>query len=137
NRRDMLESAPARDAVSPAGGSTHPLLHRSQLGNFMEQSRAEQNGREQATPSRRWPLRVQILLPHATLMVAVLLAVSIVNAFFATLHSQRQIEQQLQRIANTLAKSAFPLSDTVLRQVSGLSGAEFILTDIEGNLVAS
>ncbi len=99
--------------------------------------RAEKKFARLAASQRRWPLRLQILVPHAVLMIAVLIAVSLLNAVLATRLSQRQIEQQLQGIANTLAQSNFPLSDAVLRQVSGLSGAEFILTDAEGNVLAT
>ena len=81
----------------------------------------------------RWPLRVQIALPYAILMVVVLATVSFLNALVASRLSQRQIEQQLASIAKTLLDSNFPLSESVLKQVSGLTGAEFVLASESGS----
>jgi signal transduction histidine kinase len=85
----------------------------------------------------RWPLRYQILIPFALALLGVICAVSALNAWLATQRSKNQIEQQLQGIAATLADSSFPLTDTVLRQMHGLSGAEFVLTDPQGHSLAT
>ena len=64
-------------------------------------------------------------------------AVSVLSAILATQHARRQIEQQLQGIAGTLVSSTFPLTDGVLRQMHGLSGADFLLTDTADRIVAA
>ncbi len=85
----------------------------------------------------RWPLRYQILVPFAVLLLGVICAVSALNAWLATQRTKNQIEEQLQGIAATLADSSFPLTDMVLRQMHGLSGAEFLLTDVNGRALAT
>lgn len=81
----------------------------------------------------RWPLRYQILIPFALVLLGAVGAVSALNAWLATSRATHQIEEQLQGIAATLADSSFPLTDMVLRQMHGLSGAEFVLTDADGH----
>ncbi len=85
----------------------------------------------------RWPLRYQILFPFGGVMLAVVLGVSLLDAVLAARRTQRQIEHQLNEVAQTLLDATFPLTDAVLRQTRGLSGAEFLLTDRQGNLRAA
>ncbi len=85
----------------------------------------------------RWPLRYQILFPFAGALLAVVLAISVLEAYLAAQRTQAQIEQQIRKVAQTLLEANFPLTDSVLRQTRGLSGAEFLLTDGGGRLLAS
>lgn len=85
----------------------------------------------------RWPLRYQILFPFAGVMLAVVLGVSLLDAYLAARRTQRQIEHQLHEVAQTLLDANFPLTDAVLKQTSGLSGAEFVLVDQQGQLHAT
>jgi signal transduction histidine kinase len=85
----------------------------------------------------RWPLRYQIMLPMAGLMLATLVGVSLLNAWMAARRSSLHIGRQLQEITRTLDNSSFPLTDSVLRQMRGLSGAEFALRNNSGSIVAS
>lgn len=85
----------------------------------------------------RWPIRLQILLPFAVLLAAALAAVTLLDARLAAARSERQIVEQLRSIVRTLDESSFPLSDAVLRQMHGLSGAEFVLTDPTGSPLAA
>jgi signal transduction histidine kinase len=82
----------------------------------------------------RWPLRYQILFPFVGVMLAVVVGVSLLDAYLAARRTQRQIEHQLQAVAQTLLDATFPLTDAVLKQTSGLSGAEFVLTDEQGHV---
>lgn len=84
----------------------------------------------------RWPLRLQLLVPLCVLMLATLLAVSVLNAWLSTRRTRRQIERQLQDMAATLAESNIPLGDLVLRHTSGLTGARFMLCDSEEAIIA-
>ncbi len=88
-------------------------------------------------PPLRWPLRYQILAPFTLVLLVAIVTVSILNAVFATQRSRRQIEEQLKGIAATLADSSFPLTDVVLRQMHGLSGAEFVFADEQGQRLAA
>lgn len=85
----------------------------------------------------RWPLRYQILLPMAGVMLAVAIAVSVVDAWLAGRRAHQQIETQLQEIGRTLAAASFPLTDNVLQQMRGLSGAEFIVASRTGEVSAA
>jgi len=85
----------------------------------------------------RQPLRYQIMLPMLGLMLTALAGVSVLNAFLAAGRARRLIEQQLSEITQTLEQSNFPLTDTVLRQMRGLSGAEFVLVTETGLVLAS
>lgn len=85
----------------------------------------------------RWPLRSQILLPMAGVMLATVVAVGSVDAWLAGVRTQQQIETQLREIGRTLAGASFPLTDNVLQQMRGLSGAEFVVVNRSGTVVAS
>jgi signal transduction histidine kinase len=85
----------------------------------------------------RWTLRSQILIPFALVLIGAILTVSVVTAVLATQRSQRQIEEQLGSVAATLSDSSFPLTDAVLRQMRGLSGAEFNFSDLYGKQLAA
>ena len=49
----------------------------------------------------------------------------------------RTQEESLRRVVATLTEAKFPLIESVLRQMSGLSGAEFVLLDRSDSLQAS
>ena len=85
----------------------------------------------------RWPLRYQILVPFAGVMLAALVAVSLLNAYLAARRSSQQTVRQLREVARTLAEARFPLTDTVLAQTHGLSGAHFVLAGTDGQVIAA
>lgn len=85
----------------------------------------------------RWPLPYQILVPFAGVMLAVVLGVSLLDALLAARGTQRRIENQLGEIAKTLREANFALTDAVLKQTRGLSGAEFLLVDARGTLLVA
>ena len=85
----------------------------------------------------RWPLRRQILLPLVGIVVLTIGVVSALNAWLATSRIRRQMEQQLAEVTRTLSAANFPLTDQVLRQTSGLTGAEFVATQIDGTPLAA
>ena len=85
----------------------------------------------------RWPLRNQVLLPISILVLAALAAVSALSANLSVQQTRRRIERELAKVAETLQSSTFPKKDVVMRQMSALAGADFILTDRQGDLLAS
>ena len=85
----------------------------------------------------RWPLRNQILLPMTCLMAATLMIVSSVDAFLAARGARREIESKLADVSDTLASANYPLTDAVLRQMRGFSGAEFALVGPAGDMIAA
>lgn len=85
----------------------------------------------------RWPIRYQILLPLAGMMLAAVVSVSLLNAWLAAARTERDVERQLRDVARTLSDAKFPLTARVLEQMHGLAGAEFALTDTRGEVVAT
>jgi signal transduction histidine kinase len=51
------------------------------------------------------------------------------DAYLAARSTEQHIQGQLGEVARTLLEADFPLTDRVLRQTRGLSGAEFAITD--------
>lgn len=85
----------------------------------------------------RWPLRNQIMLPMMGVMIGALVGVSVLNAYSSGRRAKQQIERQLRDVTKTLSESSFPLTGTVLRQMRGLSGAEFVVVDGAGDVIAT
>ncbi|VAX38848.1 hypothetical protein MNBD_PLANCTO02-3322 [hydrothermal vent metagenome] len=85
----------------------------------------------------RWSLRYQILLPMVAVMLVTLVGVSTLNAYLSAQRAKAQIHNQLRDVAKTLSRATFPLTDVVLKQIHGLSGAEYIVTKQSGEVVAS
>lgn len=85
----------------------------------------------------RWPLRLQILTPMAVILLITVGSVSVVNAWLAASRVRADVESQLRVVARTLENNNFPLESNVLRQASGLSGAELAVVDAQGNVVAT
>jgi signal transduction histidine kinase len=83
----------------------------------------------------RWPIRYQILIPFAGVMLVALVLVSALNAWLSAKRVATQTSEQLRHIADTLHDSNFPLTSTVLKQTKGLSGAEFVLTTPAGDVL--
>jgi len=85
----------------------------------------------------RWPIQTQLLFP---MLLTVLLAIglsSVANSYFGVARMRRQQEDNLHRVVATLTSAEFPLTEQVLRQMSGLSGAEFVLLNEREQVVAS
>ena len=81
----------------------------------------------------RWNIYAQLLVP----LLAVLLGLFGLGAWTAVTSAQRglrgQIEMQVRQVARTLSDARFPLTPTVLEQMKGLSGADYLLIDGEGD----
>lgn len=85
----------------------------------------------------RWPLRSQIMFPMACVMLTTVVAISGLNAWFAGRQAIDRIRSQLRDISETLAATSFPLTDTVLKNMRGLSGAEFVVVNRAGQITAT
>lgn len=85
----------------------------------------------------RQPIHQQIILPMVGIMLVTLAGVSLVDAWLAGRQTQARILQQVKMIAETLAESSFPLTDRVLQQMHGLSGASFVVATADGRVQAS
>lgn len=79
----------------------------------------------------RWPIRNQILLPVATVLLLAVASTTMSSVYFASRKSEQVISEKMGRVADTL-RSGIPYSANVLANMKGLSGAEFIVYDEEG-----
>lgn len=85
----------------------------------------------------RWPIRNQILLPFALLQSVVIMIISLNASWTAAQRAERESIARLDQVVRTLSESRFPVQSSVLKQMKGLSGADFIATDANGVLTAS
>jgi signal transduction histidine kinase len=85
----------------------------------------------------RVPLQYQIMLPLAGVAAVSLLTVAAINARLATSETHAAIDRQLAGVVRVLATSNFPLTETVLRQMKSLSGAEFVLLGQADRLISA
>ncbi len=74
----------------------------------------------------RWSIRYQLLVPLAILLLGVA-GVSSWTAFASGQRAWQQLETQVRNVARIFSQAHYPLTDDVLRQTAGLSGAEYVL----------
>ncbi len=86
---------------------------------------------------RKGSIRNRILIPHLVLIVAMVGGTGLVCAHWAASRARRQYVERGQGIAETLMRSRFPLTESVLQQLKGLGGAEFALLDDGGRVQSS
>ena len=74
----------------------------------------------------RLPIQVQLLIPLLAVVILAISLASLSSAYFGSSRAHQQQEASLRRVVSTLAQSQFPLTEGVLRQIGGLSGAELV-----------
>lgn len=85
----------------------------------------------------RVPLHLQVFLPFAGLLAVTITAVSLAGVWQAVRTADEGMRQHVRDAADVLVAADFPLTDAVLRQTHGLSGAEFVGVDEAGMIRAS
>jgi signal transduction histidine kinase len=80
----------------------------------------------------RWPLRSQLLLPVLAVVIVAILGSSVSSAYLAAEWARERQEESLARVVATLTDASFPLTESVLKKMSGLSGADFVVFDSSG-----
>ena len=84
----------------------------------------------------RRPIQIQLLLPTLSVVILAIALASGASGYFGAMRERRSQEENLRRVVATLTKGPFPLTETVLRQMSGLSGAEFVFLDTKQDVLA-
>ena len=84
-----------------------------------------------------WPIRYQWLVPFGIILVVAVAVTSISSAWLASRRNTEITLEQLNRVIDTLGQSRYPFSPNVLKQMRGLSGAEFAAFDADGQLLAT
>ena len=88
-----------------------------------------------APPSgMRWPIHLQLLIPMVSVVLLASLLATAITAFWIALRVRTEQRESLRRMVKTLGEAAaqFPLTENVLGQMSGLSGAQFVLMTPQG-----
>ncbi len=85
----------------------------------------------------RWPVQIQLLLPVLSVVILAIVLASAATAWLGVWQARRQQEENLKRVVTTLTSAPYPPTESVLRQMSGLSGAEFVFLDATGQVRAS
>ncbi len=80
----------------------------------------------------RRPIQVQLLFPVLSVVLLAIVLSSGTIAYLGVARASRRQQDELSHIVATLTDPAFPLSKDVLGQMSGLSGAEFVVLDAAG-----
>jgi signal transduction histidine kinase len=79
----------------------------------------------------RWSIRYQLLVPLLILLLGSA-AISTWTALASAAHARQQIEKETRDVAHTLSESRYPLDEGVLKQIKGLSGADYLVIDAKG-----
>jgi len=75
----------------------------------------------------RWTIGKQILVPFLVLQVGFLTILAISTALISARQSERQVRNRLEDVLQELEESSYPLTETVLEQLHGLTGAHFVV----------
>ena len=84
----------------------------------------------------RRPIQIQLLVPTLSVVVLAIALASGASGYFGAMRQRQSQEESLRRVVITLTQGPFPLTETLLRQVSGLSGAEFVFLDANQKVLA-
>lgn len=85
----------------------------------------------------RWPIRLQLLLPMLLVVFVAIIGSSAVSALLVVNSVRARQEENLSRVVSTLTEASFPLDESVLVKMSGLSGASFVTFDQSGTVQAA
>ncbi|HBO43108.1 MAG TPA: hypothetical protein DD670_04075, partial [Planctomycetaceae bacterium] len=83
----------------------------------------------------RWPIQIQLLLWMLAVVVFGIVAATLAGAYLAVDEASHRQLDDLHKACDTLARAQYPLSQTVLEHLSGLSGGQFALLDKRGQMV--
>ncbi len=83
----------------------------------------------------RYPIRLQLMLATLLIATTAIVLACAASVYLAVSAAARNKAEELGRIERTLAQANYPLTENVLRQMRGLSGAEFVLLDAKRRAV--
>lgn len=107
--------------------------HWGEIGGFLENSTA----RSPIRAFTDWPIRWQILLAFCLLQTVAIILISVSFAWMSANHAERDAIERLSRMADTLSNARFPVRTSILQQMKGLSGADFIAAAGQNRITAS
>src|SRR5690349_3084910 len=84
----------------------------------------------------RRPIQIQLLVPTLSVVVLAIVLASAASGYFGAMRQRQSREESLRRVSATLTDGRFPLTESVLEQMRGRSGAEFIFLDSHQRVLA-
>jgi signal transduction histidine kinase len=85
----------------------------------------------------RWPIYLQLLIPTVAVVLLASLLATAITVYWIARRVRSEQSEILRRVGVTLGDSRYPLSAPILHQISGYSGAEFVLVTAKGRLQES
>ncbi len=85
----------------------------------------------------RRPIQVQLLFPMLSVVLLAIVLASGTSAYLGVREANRRQEKELARRGGRAERPTYALSESVLRTIRGLSGAEFVVFDADGQLKES
>lgn len=85
----------------------------------------------------RSPLRNQIFLPVAGLLILAVVLFTAMSAWHAVKVSRVQTRQHMKSVAEALGDASYPLTDEVVRRIGAMSGGDVVFLDREDNITSS
>ncbi len=76
----------------------------------------------------RWSIRYRLFVPLGLLLLGVV-GITAWSAWAAAHHAEERIAKQVRGVTHTLAGASFSMTDRILEQMKGLSGAEYLYID--------
>ncbi|MBN2473115.1 MAG: HAMP domain-containing histidine kinase [Pirellulales bacterium] len=77
----------------------------------------------------RWPIRIQLLVPMLAIVALAITLATVASVYLTVAGASRRQAGQLRRVVAATTEANFPLTETVLQQMRGLSGGQFVLLD--------
>ncbi|MEZ6046239.1 MAG: HAMP domain-containing sensor histidine kinase [Planctomycetaceae bacterium] len=85
----------------------------------------------------RWPIRNQILVPFVFIQLISLLVLTITSAALAVRQAEANLNQRINNVIASLQEATFPLTPEVLERLRSLSGAHFVVWDMQQQITHS
>lgn len=85
----------------------------------------------------RRPIRIQILVPFAAVLVASVAVMAVTEAWLAAGRAEREVLKQLSNVMATIEQTSLNYTVTILDKMRGLSGAQFVALNADGQVEAS
>lgn len=85
----------------------------------------------------RWPIRNQIFLPFAVLLVLSVVLVTVVSAWQTAENSREQKILHLQAIASAIGDGNFPLNQSVVDRLAKMIAGDVVVTDAAQKVTAA
>jgi signal transduction histidine kinase len=110
----------------------------SQFQNYSEPapSDLETTNSKLETWLMRWSIRYRLFVPLGLLLLGVV-GISVWGALASARHAEQRIARQIQSVTDTLAAANLTLTQRILEQMKGLSGAEYVAVGVEGERIGS